>query len=57
VALKAMQAFYADLRRSGTQTGWLDRMMTRAELYDLVEYARYTEYEREFLGDANDPLG
>jgi len=32
-------------------------MMTRAELYDLVEYARFTEYEREFLGDANDPLG
>jgi len=57
VALKAMQAFYADLRRNGTQTGWLDRMMTRAELYDLVEYARFTEYEREFLGDANDPLG
>lgn len=57
VALKAMQAFYADLRRNGTQTGWLDRMMTRVELYDLVEYARYTEYEREFLGDANDPLG
>jgi methylisocitrate lyase len=57
VALKAMQAFYADLRRNGTQTGWLDRMMTRAELYDLVEYPRYTEYEREFLGDANDPLG
>jgi methylisocitrate lyase len=57
VALKAMQAFYADLRRNGTQTGWLDRMMTRAELYDLVEYARFTEYEREFLGDASDPLG
>jgi len=57
VALRAMQAFYADLRRNGTQTGWLDRMMTRAELYDLVEYARFTEYEREFLGDANDPLG
>jgi len=57
VALKAMQAFYADLRRNGTQTGWLDRMMTRAELYDLVEYARFTEYEREFLGEADDPLG
>lgn len=57
VALKAMEAFYADLRRTGTQTSWLDRMMTRAELYDLIGYARYTEYEREFLGEGHDPLG
>jgi methylisocitrate lyase len=57
VALKAMEAFYADLKRTGTQTGWLDRMMTRAELYDLIGYARYVEYEREFLGEGHDPLG
>jgi methylisocitrate lyase len=57
VALKAMEAFYADLKRAGTQTGWLDRMMTRAELYDLIGYGRYVEYEREFLGEGHDPLG
>lgn len=56
VALKIMQAFYADLKRDGTQTPWLDRMMTRAELYDLIEYARYTENEREFLGVSQDPV-
>lgn len=56
VALKAMQAFYADLKRDGTQAAWLDRMMTRAELYDLIEYARYTENERKFLGVSQDPV-
>lgn len=56
VALKAMQAFYADLKRTGTQTGWLDRMMTRKELYELIDYARFTGYEREFLGQAQDPI-
>jgi methylisocitrate lyase len=56
VALKAMQEFYADLRAKGTQQGWLDRMMTRAEQYDLVDYPSYTECEREFLGETVDPL-
>jgi methylisocitrate lyase len=56
VALRAMQAFYADLKQRGTQAGWLERMMTRAELYELVDYARYTERERAFVGDATAPL-
>ncbi len=56
VALRAMEAFFADLKRTGTQTGWLERMMTRAEVYDLIDYPRYTELEREFIGDARDPL-
>lgn len=54
VALRAMQLFYADLRRRGTQTPWLDHMMTRAELYDLIEYDRYTEAEQQFIGTAAD---
>lgn len=56
VALRAMQAFYVDLKRTGTQTGWLDRMMTRKELYELIDYTRFTQYEREFLGQAQDPI-
>ncbi|HLJ60037.1 MAG TPA: methylisocitrate lyase [bacterium] len=56
VALRAMEAFYAELKARGTQTGWLDRMFTRAELYELIGYSRYTEFEREFVGDATDPL-
>ncbi len=56
VALRAMELFFADLKRTGTQTGWLERMMTRTEVYDLIDYPRYTELEREFIGDARDPL-
>jgi methylisocitrate lyase len=56
VALRAMESFFADLKRTGTQTGWLERMMTRTEVYDLIDYPRYTELEREFIGDARDPL-
>ena len=28
----------ADLKRSGDQTAWVDRMQTRADLYDLLDY-------------------
>jgi methylisocitrate lyase len=56
VALKAMRDFYADLKREGTQVGWLDRMLTRQELYELLHYDRYTAYEREFLGTGIAPL-
>lgn len=57
VALRAMQQFYQDLKREGTQVGWLDRMMTRRELYELIGYDRYTAYEREFLGTGVSPIG
>ena len=30
--------FCADLKKSGTQTGWLDEMQTRKELYELLDY-------------------
>jgi methylisocitrate lyase len=56
VALRAMESFFAELKQRGTQTGWLDRMFTRSELYDLIGYSHYTEFEREFVGDATDPL-
>jgi methylisocitrate lyase len=42
VAAGAMAAFYTDLARAGTQAGWVDRMQTRRELYQLI---RYHEYE------------
>lgn len=50
VAMKAMAAFLTDLKRTGTQAHWLDRMQTRRELYDLVEYDRYTMWETKFAG-------
>jgi methylisocitrate lyase len=38
VAMKAVEAALRELRDRGTQTGMLDRMQTRQELYDLLGY-------------------
>jgi len=47
VAARAMEAFYGDLARVGSQAAWLDRMQTRRELYELIGYHDY-----EALDDA-----
>lgn len=39
VMLKAVQDALRQLKREGTQQGFLDRMMTRKELYELLKYA------------------
>ena len=36
--MKTIDALLTDLRHTGTQAGWLDRMQTRAELYNLIDY-------------------
>jgi len=41
VMLKAIDDCYAELLKAGTQGGMLDKMRTRAELYDRIEYAEY----------------
>ena len=46
VKLKAVTAFYADLIEKGTQADWIDRMTTRAELYDLIDYPLYEETDQ-----------
>ncbi|MBS0395460.1 MAG: methylisocitrate lyase [Proteobacteria bacterium] len=43
-ASKAALAVYEELRRTGTQQALLDRMQTRAELYDVLGYH---DYERK----------
>lgn len=37
---------YKTLHDEGTQTGLLDRMQTRAELYELIRYADYEAFDR-----------
>ena len=46
VAMKAVEAVLADIKKLGTQADWLDRMQTRAELYDLIDYQKYEEMDR-----------
>lgn len=43
VMLKAVEEFYAELLATGTQAGWMDKMRTRAELYDTLDYAQFGE--------------
>jgi methylisocitrate lyase len=38
VSMKASEGFFAALKRTGTQSDWIDKMQTRQELYDLLDY-------------------
>jgi methylisocitrate lyase len=49
-AMKAVETALARLAAEGTQTGFLDSMQTRAELYDLLDYADFDQRDREYFG-------
>ena len=49
VMLKAVEEFYAELLATGTQAGWIDKMRTRNELYDTLDYAEYTAQDQVWL--------
>ncbi len=38
VAMKASDEFFRDLKKHGSQSGWVDKMQTRKELYELLDY-------------------
>ena len=38
VSMKASDEFLRDLEKRETQSGWLDKMQTRKELYELLDY-------------------
>jgi methylisocitrate lyase len=38
VSMKASEEFLRDLKRQGTQSAWIDKMQTREELYELLDY-------------------
>lgn len=48
VMLKAIEDFYAELLETGTQAGWMDKMRTRAELYDTIGYSEYTKQDQDW---------
>jgi methylisocitrate lyase len=49
-ALHAAQAVLVDILAKGHQRDHLGRMLTRAELYDLLDYAGYEERDRAYFG-------
>ena len=46
LAAKAMAIGYATLREAGTLEGLLPQMLTRQELYQVIEYSEHEELER-----------
>ncbi len=49
VSMRATEEFFRALKKTGTQNGWLDKMQTRKELYETLEYdpasERWTGYD------------
>lgn len=60
LALGAVERGLEQLERDGHQRGLLDRMQTRVDLYELLEYERYNAFDRSVFdfevpdGDAAD---
>lgn len=45
IALRAVEAFLAGLRDHGGQAEMVEQMLTRAELYDLINYQEYVDFD------------
>ena len=52
VMLKAIEEFYEDLIATGTQAGWIDKMRTRQELYQTIDYSEFTKRDAEWQSNA-----
>lgn len=48
IANRAMLDFFTELRQTGTQRDSVPKMLTRKELYEIIEYARYEDEEHQF---------
>jgi len=49
MALKAVWEYLTILKEKGTQKDLVDRMFTRKELYELIDYDSFNAYERDFV--------
>jgi len=49
--MKATEGFYTSLRKEGNQAGLLDKMQTRKELYELLDYDSYAKLDEKAYGD------
>jgi methylisocitrate lyase len=46
LAMGAIRDGLAEMAKTGTQAGLVDRMHTRAELYELIRYEDYNNYDQ-----------
>jgi methylisocitrate lyase len=49
-ALKAAQETLAEVKKLGHQRGKISQMLTRTELYDLLDYQAYEQRDRKYFG-------
>ena len=47
LAMKAVERGLAVLKSEGTQASLLDEMQTRAELYKLIQYEKYAQFDKD----------
>ncbi len=52
VAAKSMEELYAGIMADGAATRFLDRMQTREELYELIDYHQYEALDRSIAQSA-----
>lgn len=52
VMLKALDDAYTELISTGTQKGLIEKMRTRSELYDLIDYPFYSKLDQFFTEDS-----
>jgi methylisocitrate lyase len=46
LAMKAVEDGLKQIRHEGTQANLIDRMQTRARLYELLQYERYNQFDQ-----------
>jgi methylisocitrate lyase len=50
VAIKAIYELFSEIRRTGTQRQMIDKMFTRKQLYELLDYNGMLDLEAKFTG-------
>ena len=54
VALYFVREVYKSIRDQGTQAAWVDKMLTRRELYDLIKYYDYENIDNKIAREIDD---
>jgi methylisocitrate lyase len=49
LAMKAIEGGLATIKNEGTQESLVKKMQTRAELYELLDYARYAQFDKDIF--------
>ena len=51
-AMKAVETVFKELKKKGTQRDLVPQLMTREEVYDLIDYYRYQDSDKGALAAA-----